>query len=157
MAVVFENPALPHQIVIGMAPGGKLMVSCNCLRTGHGNGIRDAYEPIEIRSCFPASEAIAAWRAHLEWSSDDREMPVGRARLRAVFHSPDPHSAAPVEDGAAPVPLLAGGAAGPDETGNRTEEERGSGAVSNGNSFGNSDLEPWYFRLMRPIRDRQDG
>jgi hypothetical protein len=36
-------------------------------------------------------------------------------------------------------------------------KREGEWAVSNGNSFGNSDLEPWYFRLMRPIRDRQNG
>jgi hypothetical protein len=127
MAVVFEDAALPHQIVIGRAPGGKLMVSCNCLRTGHGNGIRAAYKPIEIRSCFPASEAIAVWRAHLEWSSDEREVPVGRPCLRAVFHAPDPRAAASDGDGTAPVSLLAGGAAWADETGNRAGKGRGSG------------------------------
>ena len=64
--VVFEDPDLSHQIVIGMRPGFKLMVSCNCLRAGAGNGIRAAYKPIEVRDRWEAAEAITVWRKHLE-------------------------------------------------------------------------------------------
>jgi len=63
--VVFEDPDLPHQIVITIWCGFKIMVSCNCLRV-NGYGSRGTYEPLEVRSCFPAAEAIAVWREHVE-------------------------------------------------------------------------------------------
>ena len=63
--VVFEDPDLPHQIVITMRKSFKIMVSCNCLRV-NGHGTRGTYEPLEVRSCFPAAEALAVWRAHME-------------------------------------------------------------------------------------------
>jgi hypothetical protein len=61
--VVFEDPDLPHQIVIRLARGNShlLIVSCNCMRTEGGS-----YEPIETRARWEAAEAIAAWRAHME-------------------------------------------------------------------------------------------
>ena len=63
--VVFEDPDLPHQIVITMRKSFKIMVSCNCLRV-NGYGSRGTYAPLEVRSCFPAAEAIAVWRAHMD-------------------------------------------------------------------------------------------
>jgi hypothetical protein len=62
--VVFEDPGLPHQIVITLRAGFKIAVSCNCLRVNR-QGARRTYEPIEVRYEFPASEAIAVWRAHM--------------------------------------------------------------------------------------------
>jgi hypothetical protein len=62
--VVFEDPDLPHQIVITMRPGFRLAVSCNCLRTATG-GRRGSHRPLEVRYDFPAAEAIAVWRAHV--------------------------------------------------------------------------------------------
>lgn len=64
--VVFEDPDLPHQIVIMLRPGFKIAVSCNCLRTGTYNGVRETCKPLEVRACFPAVDAIAVWRAHME-------------------------------------------------------------------------------------------
>ena len=56
--VVFEDPALSHQIVIRLTGGNshRIGVSCNCLKG----------EPIEVRGCFPAGDAIAVWRKHME-------------------------------------------------------------------------------------------
>lgn len=56
--VVFEDPDLPHQIVLRFTGGNthRIGVSCNCMR-----GV-----PIEVRTRWEASEAIAVWRAHLE-------------------------------------------------------------------------------------------
>jgi hypothetical protein len=56
--VVFENPDLPHQIVIRLTGGNshRIAISCNCL---HG-------EPLEVRARWEGSEAIAVWRAHME-------------------------------------------------------------------------------------------
>ena len=56
--VVFEDPDLPHQIVIRLTGGNshRLGVSCNCLKG----------EPIEVRTRWEASEAIAVWRAHVQ-------------------------------------------------------------------------------------------
>jgi hypothetical protein len=63
--VVFEDPDLPHQIVIRLARGTHLLaVSCNCLRRQQGHG--EVHEPIETRHRWEASEAIAVWRKHLE-------------------------------------------------------------------------------------------
>lgn len=62
--VVFEDPGLPHQIVITIRAKNQIMVSCNCLRlSGWGRGV--AYEPIEERTRWEAGEAIAVWRAHM--------------------------------------------------------------------------------------------
>ena len=66
--VVFEDPDLPHQIVLTLQKGGhRIMVSCNCLRVNSW-GSRGTYEPLEVRHRFPADEAIAVWRKHLEES-----------------------------------------------------------------------------------------
>jgi hypothetical protein len=62
--VVFEDPYLPHQIVITVRTGFNLAVSCNC-RWISGSGHKPAYEPLEVRYNFPASEAIAVWRKHM--------------------------------------------------------------------------------------------
>ena len=64
---VFEDPSLPHQIVLRLTGGNshRIMVSCNCLRTG-----RSAFAPIEVRTRWEAPEAIAVWRKHLEEASD---------------------------------------------------------------------------------------
>ncbi len=60
--VVFEDPDLPHQIVITLLKGShRLMVSCNCMRRA-GGGVRGAYAPIEVRARW---EAIGVWRAHM--------------------------------------------------------------------------------------------
>ena len=56
---MYQDGTLPHQIRIGLAPGGGLAVSCNCLRTGQG------YAPIEVREQWEPGEAPAVWRAHL--------------------------------------------------------------------------------------------
>jgi hypothetical protein len=63
--VVFEDPDLPHQIVITMRKGFNIMVSCNCLKV-NDLGSRGTYEPIEVRTRWEAAEAIAVWRAHVE-------------------------------------------------------------------------------------------
>ena len=72
--VVFEDPDLPHQIVIMLQKGGhRIMVSCNCLRAATkakplrpGMAARLAkYEPLEVRTRWEAAEAIAVWRAHM--------------------------------------------------------------------------------------------
>ena len=56
--VVFEDPSLPHQIVIRKTQHGSgVAVSCNCLRNSGA--------AIEIRARWTTAEAIAAWRAHL--------------------------------------------------------------------------------------------
>ena len=63
---VFEDPSLPHQIVITLRGGGpQIMVSCNCLRL-NGQYRRGTYEPIEVRTRWDAADAIAVWRAHME-------------------------------------------------------------------------------------------
>ena len=64
--VVFEDPSLPHQIVIAFTGGNshKIAVSCNCLRRS-GYGIRGTCEPIEVRTQWEAADAIAVWRAHV--------------------------------------------------------------------------------------------
>ena len=56
--VTFEDPDLPHQIVLRFTGGNshRLAVSCNCMRP----------VSIEARSRWDASEAIAVWRAHME-------------------------------------------------------------------------------------------
>jgi hypothetical protein len=56
--VVFEDPDLPHQIVIRLTGGNshRIGVSCNCLKG----------EPIEVRTRWDAADAIAVWRAHAE-------------------------------------------------------------------------------------------
>jgi hypothetical protein len=56
--VVFEDPGLPHQIVIRLTGGNshRIGVSCNCLKG----------EPIEVRARWDAADAIAVWRAHAE-------------------------------------------------------------------------------------------
>jgi hypothetical protein len=56
---MYQDDTLPHQIRIGLAPGGRLAVSCNCMRTGQG------YEPLEVREQWEAHEAQAVYRAHL--------------------------------------------------------------------------------------------
>ena len=57
--VVFEDPSLPHQIVLRLAQRShRIAVSCNCMRANDGS--------IEIRGKWTAAEAIAAWRAHLD-------------------------------------------------------------------------------------------
>lgn len=58
--VVFEDPDLPHQIVITVrtSDNGRIAVSCNCLR-------REARKPIEARSRWEPGEAIAVWRKHM--------------------------------------------------------------------------------------------
>jgi len=59
---VFEDPDLPHQIVIAMrGPNFGIMVSCNCMRSAARGG---PIEPIEIRARWTAAEAIAVWQAH---------------------------------------------------------------------------------------------
>jgi hypothetical protein len=64
--VVFEDPSLPHQIVITLRGGGpQIVVSCNCLRLNR-HGPRGTYEPIGVRTRWEASEALAVWRAHVE-------------------------------------------------------------------------------------------
>jgi hypothetical protein len=74
--VVFEDPSLPHQIVLTMHQGShRIMVTCNCMRIagkGKGSGCRAAtYEPIEVRVRWEAAEALAVWRAHLEGAGAD--------------------------------------------------------------------------------------
>lgn len=59
---VFEDPSLPHQIII-LAPSRdtKIAVSCNCLN-GHGHVSRGhPRQLIESRDVFPARDAIAAY------------------------------------------------------------------------------------------------
>lgn len=69
--VTFEDPDLPHQIVITLQRGGhRIMVSCNCLRASGGSGAAPAaHEPIEVRHRWEAADAIAVWRAHVAEAS----------------------------------------------------------------------------------------
>ena len=63
--VVFEDPDLPHQIVIALRSGGPgIAVSCNCLRARE-NGHRGQYEVLEVRTRWDAAGALAVWRAHV--------------------------------------------------------------------------------------------
>ena len=64
--VVFEDPDLPHQIVIRLTGGNshRIMVSCNCMRLP-ACWRTAAYEPLEVRTRWEGAEAIAAWRKHL--------------------------------------------------------------------------------------------
>lgn len=60
---VFEDPSLPHQIVIlaRQNPGTKIAVTCNCLN-GHGHpGRGHPRQVIEARENFPARDAITAY------------------------------------------------------------------------------------------------
>jgi hypothetical protein len=61
--VVFEDPDLPHQIVLRFTGGNShlIAVSCNCMRQGRGAPVT-----IEARGKWEAAEALAVWRAHLE-------------------------------------------------------------------------------------------
>jgi hypothetical protein len=68
--VTFEDPDLPHQIVLTLRGGGHgIMVSCNCLRAAgpvKGKAGRSStHEPLEVRTRWEAAEALAVWRAHL--------------------------------------------------------------------------------------------
>ncbi len=63
---------VPHRILLTQVPdprpyrnGLAIAVSCPCgpvVVTSRGGG-RKRHEPIEIRTLFPAAEAIADWRA----------------------------------------------------------------------------------------------
>ena len=61
-AIVYRDPALPHQIYIGVQ-GYRQYVSCTCRHVGG-----EVYDPLEIRSerdTFPADEMKAVYYAHL--------------------------------------------------------------------------------------------
>ena len=60
--VVFEDPDLPHQIVLRFTGGNShlIAVSCNCMRQGRGAPVT-----IEARGKWEAAEAIAVWRKHM--------------------------------------------------------------------------------------------
>ncbi len=64
--VVYENPALPHQIIIraGNPSHHRIAVSCNCM----------AGAPLETRARWDAADTIAVWRKHLA----EQAPPAGR-------------------------------------------------------------------------------
>ena len=50
---VFEDPAAEHQIRLVFTDGHYVAVTCNCQRYRR---------PIEVRSVFPAAEALRVWQ-----------------------------------------------------------------------------------------------
>lgn len=63
--ITWRDPGLPHQIVLIFRPGNMIAVSCNCMRTGPGNGIQAEYEPLEMRTRWDWPDARAVYQAHL--------------------------------------------------------------------------------------------
>lgn len=80
MTVLLEDPRAEHQIRL-RGRSGSIIVSCTCLNAWTGTwrssywphrtwanprgwtGARARGEVIEVRTLFPAADAIAAWRA----------------------------------------------------------------------------------------------
>lgn len=66
--VLLEDASLPHQIRLSASGGndgrkGTVMISVSCTCMGARN---DTHEPLGTRYLFPADEALAVWREHIE-------------------------------------------------------------------------------------------